>query len=160
MLVTPGVVDWTQCRSIFRGLFELVLKCVGGAGGVGVPLCGMHSLEPNWHFPHLRRNSAAKSLIQRIASRFSRNGSISSTSGRCCRTSLFASSKVCAAPQTWYRGSRLIIATKPCSLMMVSPTTTTRHGSMPVGGVGLFFTVMQVLTNRSGSLQSFNCVFS
>ena len=42
---------------------------------------------------------------------------------------LFASSKVCAAPQTWYRGSRPIIATKPCSLMMVSPTATTWHGA-------------------------------
>src|SRR5437660_12827080 len=47
------------------------------------------------------------------------------------QTSLFVSSKVCAAPQTWYRGSRPIIATKPCSLLMVSPTATTRHGSVP-----------------------------
>src|SRR6266487_6737295 len=59
---------------------------------------------------------------------------------RAIQTTLFASSKVGAAPQTWYRGSRSIIATKPCSLMMVSPTPTTRHGSVPVGGVGLFFT--------------------
>ena len=79
----------------------------------------------------IRGNSLARSLIQRMASRSSRNGSMSSTSGRCCRTSLFASSKVCAAPQTWYRGSRPMIATKPCSLMMVSPTTTTRRGSLP-----------------------------
>src|SRR5438132_8603573 len=56
------------------------------------------------------------------------------------QTTLFASSKVGAAPQTWYRGSRSITAPKPCSLMMVSPTATSRHGSVPVGGVGLFFT--------------------
>src|SRR5881227_2412073 len=45
------------------------------------------------------------------------------------QTSLFVSSKVCAAPQTWYRGSRPIIATKPCSLLMVSPTATSLYGS-------------------------------
>ena len=85
-------------------------------------------------------NSVAKSSIQRMASRFSRNGSMSRTSGRCCRTSLFASSKVCAAPQTWYRGSLPIIATNPRSLMMVSPTATTRNGCVPVGVTALFFT--------------------
>src|SRR6266550_2496720 len=63
------------------------------------------------------------------------------------QTSLFASSKVGAAPQTGYRGSRSMIATKPCSLMMGSPTATTRHGSVPVGGVGLFFTVRE--SNKS-----------
>ena len=101
----------------------------------------------------MRGNSVARSLIQRMASRFSRNGSMSNTSGRCCRTSLFASSKVCAGPQTWYRGSRPIIATKPCSPIIVSPTATTRIGSVPAHVVALFFTVLHVLTNRSGPLQ-------
>src|SRR5439155_20182913 len=55
--------------------------------------------------------------------------------GAMLSTSLFASSKVCAAPQTWYRGSRPIIATKPCSLMMVSPTATTLYGSFPPRGL-------------------------
>ena len=59
------------------------------------------------------------------------------------QSTLFASSKVRAAPQTWYCGSRSIIATKPCSLMMVSPTATSRHGSVPVGGIGLFLTVRE-----------------
>ena len=37
MLVTPGEGDWTHCRSIVPGLFDLALKPVGGAGvGVGV----------------------------------------------------------------------------------------------------------------------------
>src|SRR5207237_9062820 len=53
------------------------------------------------------------------------------------QTSLFVSSKVCAAPQTWYRRSRPIIATKPCSLLMVSPTPPTRIGSFAFGGVVL-----------------------
>src|SRR2546429_2895602 len=74
------------------------------------------------------------------------------------QTSLFVSSKVCAAPQTWYRGSRPIIATKPCSLLMVSPTATTRHGSVPVGGGGLFFT-SRVLRTLPGPLKLVNCVF-
>src|SRR5438874_2951928 len=75
------------------------------------------------------------------------------------QTSLFVSSKVCAAPQTWYRGSRPIIATKPCSPIMVSPTATTRYGSVPARTGTFFFTLMQVLTNRSGSLQSLICAF-
>src|SRR6266567_4458251 len=74
------------------------------------------------------------------------------------QTSLFASSKVGAAPQTWYRGSRSMIATKPCSLMMVSPTATTRHGSVPVGGGGLFLTGCGLRT-LPGPLKWFNCVF-
>jgi hypothetical protein len=74
------------------------------------------------------------------------------------QTTLFASLKVGAAPQTWYRGSWSIIATKPCLLMMVSATATTRHGSVPVGGVGLFFTGRES-ENFAGPLQSFNCVF-
>jgi len=106
----------------------------------------------------MRGNSVARSLIQQMASRFSRNGSMSSKSGRCCRTSLFASSKVCAAPQTWYRGSRPIIATKPCSLIMVSPTATTRRGSMPAHVVALFFKFAD-LPNRPRPLQAFTCVF-
>jgi hypothetical protein len=36
LLVTPGEDDWTHCRSIVPGLLDLVLKPVGGAGGVGV----------------------------------------------------------------------------------------------------------------------------
>ncbi len=106
----------------------------------------------------MRGNSVARSLIQRMASRFSRNGSMSSTSGRCCRTSLFASSKVCAAPQTRYLSSRPTIVAIPCSLTQVSPTTTTRIGCAPVEAVGLFLTFCES-TNRSGPLQSFNCVF-
>src|SRR5206468_40601 len=106
----------------------------------------------------IRGNSVARSLIQRMASRFSRKGSMSSTSGRRCRTSLFASSKVCAAPQTWYRGSRPMIATKPCSLMMVSPTATTRHGSLPPRAGALFFTSDASFNKSFGSLQSFICV--
>jgi hypothetical protein len=74
------------------------------------------------------------------------------------QTTLFASLKVGAAPQTWYRGSWSIIATKPCLLMMVSATATTRHGSVPVGGVGLFFTGRES-ESFAGPLQSFNCVF-
>src|SRR5438105_13046205 len=103
-------------------------------------------------------NSLARSLIQRIASRFSRNGSIRSKSGRCCRTTLFASSKVCAAPQTWYRGSRPIIATKPCSPIMVSPTATTRHGSLPERTGTRDFTAPS-LTRISATPQAFKCVF-
>src|SRR6266487_34773 len=106
----------------------------------------------------MRGNSIARSLIQRMASQFSRNGSMSSTSGRCCRTSLFASSKVCAAPQTRYLSSRPTIVAIPCSLTQVSPTTTTRIGCAPVEAVGLFLTFCES-TNRSGPLQSFNCVF-
>src|SRR6266545_1921720 len=74
------------------------------------------------------------------------------------RTSLFASSKVCAAPQTWCRGSRLIIATKPCLLTIVSPTATPRLGSVPVGGVGLFFTGRGLRT-LPGPLKLFNAFF-
>ena len=106
----------------------------------------------------MRGNSVARSLIQRMASRFSRNGSIRSTSGRCCRTTLFASSKVCAAPQIWYRGSRPIIATKPCSPIMVSPTATTRHSSLPARTGARDFTAPS-LTRMSAAPQAFNCVF-
>src|SRR2546423_4196910 len=106
----------------------------------------------------IRGNSVARSLIQRMASRFSRKGSISSKSGRCCRTSLFASSKVCAAPQTWYRGSRPIIATNPCSLIIVSPTATSRYGAASARAGGLFFTYT-VLTNQPGGLQALNLRF-
>jgi hypothetical protein len=41
LLVTPGVEDWTHCRLIVPGLFDLVLKPVGGAGAVGAPGCGV-----------------------------------------------------------------------------------------------------------------------
>src|SRR6266496_541957 len=74
------------------------------------------------------------------------------------QTTLFASSKVGAAPQTWYRGTRPIIATKPCSLMMVSTTATTRHDSVSVQVVVLFFKFAS-LTSRPRPLQSFFCVF-
>src|SRR5439155_20187718 len=74
------------------------------------------------------------------------------------QTTLFVSSEVGAAPQTWHRGSRSITATKPCSLMMVSPTATRRHGAVPVGGVGLFFTGRES-EKFAAPLQWFNCVF-